>query len=130
VSDRSGTQQIYIMDAEGTNLQRIIDDGGDAEYPSWSPDGQNIAFAWQKPGTGRYDIYIHNLGTGRNSQVTSDAGTNERPSWAPDGRHLVFASTRSGSWQIYSMLANGLKVRQLTKTGRNEGPAWSSYPAK
>lgn len=130
VSDRSGTQQIYTMDADGTNVERIIQDGGDAENPSWSPDGQNIALAWQKPGTGRFDIYIHNLATGKNSQLTQNQGDNERPSWAPDGRHLVFASTRTGASQIFSMLANGQKVRQLTKAGKNEGPAWSSFAGK
>jgi len=130
VSDRSGTQQIYIMDADGTNVHPMMNEGGDAENPSWSPDGRYIAFAWQKRDVGRYDIYIHDLASGRNTQLTSNAGDNERPSWAPDGRHFVFASTRSGTSQIYSMLANGEKLRQLTKSGRNEGPAWSTFSGK
>jgi TolB protein len=132
VSDRSGTQQIYTMDAEGTNVQRLIDEGGDAENPTWSPDGQFIAFAWKKRNSGRYDIYVHDLARGRNSQLTSDAGDNERPSWAPDSRHIVFASNRTGRSQIYSMLAGGQnpRLRQLTKTGSNEGPAWSSFIGK
>jgi TolB protein len=62
------------------------------------------------------------------SQLTETAGDNERPSWAPDMRHLAFASNRSGSWQVYSMLANGSKVRALTRGGKNEGPAWSGHP--
>lgn len=127
VSDRSGTAQLYIMDAEGTNIQRIIDEGGTAVNPAWSPDGQRIAFAWQKPRTYNFDIYIHNLATGTNDQLTDNAGNNERPTWAPDGRHLAFESTRGGSTQIYSMLADGTKVRQLTQTGNNQGPAWSGY---
>ncbi len=81
-------------------------------------------------GSGHFDIYIHNLATGTNSQLTHDAGDNEHPSWAPDGRHLVFASTRSGTSQIWSMLANGQKARQLTKNGKNEGPAWSGFIGK
>ncbi len=133
VSDRSGTQQIYIMDAEGTNVQRLIDEGGDAENPSWSPDGQFIAFAWKRRNSGRYDIYIHDLARGQNSQLTGDAGDNERPSWAPDSRHIVFASTRTGRSQIFTMLAGGKnpRVRQLTRNNNgNEGPAWSSFIGK
>src|SRR5215469_3504138 len=72
-------------------------------------------------------IYIHDLATGRNSQLTHDSGDHERPSWAPDGRHLVFTSNRNGRSQIYSILANGQKLRQVTKNGSNEGPAWSSF---
>jgi len=126
VSDRSGSQQIYMMDSDGTNVERIINEGGDAENPSWSPDGQFIAFAWKRPGT-HYDIWIHDLATGKHSQLTHDEGDNERPSWAPDARHLVFTSNRSGRSQIYSIIADGHKLRQLTKGGSNEGPAWSSF---
>jgi TolB protein len=117
------------MDIEGTNVTRVINDGGAAVNPAWSPDGQRIAFAWQRSGA-PFDIYIHELATGRNTQLTQGAGNNERPSWAPDGRHLVFQSTRTGTTQIFSMLANGTKVKQLTRTGRNEGPAWSGYIGK
>ena len=127
VSDRSGSAQIYIMDAEGTNVRRIVNDGGTAVNPSWSPDGQRIAFAWQKSRTSYFDIYVHDLATGRNDQLTQSAGDNERPTWSPDGRHLAFESTRNGTSQIYSMLADGTKVRQLTQSGKNQGPAWSGY---
>jgi TolB protein len=59
------------------------------------------------------------------SELTRDTGRNERPSWAPDGRHIVFESTRSGSRQIWSMLADGSQARQLTTQGDNESPNWS-----
>jgi len=125
-SGRSGTPQIYIMDAEGTNVRRLIDEGGDAVNPAWSPDGMRIAFAWQR-GTSRFDIYIHEIATGRNTQITNNAGDNEKPTWAPDGRHVAFESSRTGIKQIYSMILDGTKVRQLTNTGKNTAPAWSGF---
>jgi TolB protein len=126
VSDRSGSPQIYIMDAEGTNVRRVIEEGGHAATPAWSPDGQFIAFAWQRSRS-NLDIYMHNLATGANVQLTQNAGDNQKPTWSPDGRHLVFESSRGGTQQIYTMLANGEKVRRLTQTGRNTAPAWSGY---
>ncbi|PYS42977.1 MAG: translocation protein TolB, partial [Acidobacteria bacterium] len=126
-SDRSGSPQIYIMDAEGTNVRRLIEEGGHAVGPAWSSDGQRIAFAWQRSRTSNFDIYIYDLASGRNTQITTDAGDNEKPTWAPDGRHIAFESSRSGTRQIFSMILDGTKVRQLTNTGKNTGPAWSGF---
>ncbi len=58
-------------------------------------------------------------------QLTYGAGRNENPVWAPDGRHLVFASNRGGKFHIYSMLADGSGVQQLTTQGNNTMPVWS-----
>jgi len=126
-SDRDGSPQLYIMDAEGTNVRRLIEEGGHAVEAAWSTDGQRIAFAWQRSRTSNFDIYVHDLATGKNTQITQDTGDNERPSWAPDGRHIAFEASRAGSRQIFSMLLDGTKVRQLTNTGKNTAPAWSGY---
>jgi len=64
------------------------------------------------------------VATRRFDQLTHGAGRNENPCWAPDGRHLVFMSTRSGSAQIWSMVADGTQVHQLTTSGRNKTPVW------
>ena len=126
VSQRSGQGQIYIIDAEGGNLRQIVGGDGSMSDPAWSPDGQTVAFNWQKRGR-NFDIYLHDLATDRNVQLTADARDNEQPTWSPDGRHLAFQSTRGGSKQIYSMLADGTKLRRLTSEGNNMNPAWSSY---
>jgi TolB protein len=112
---------------DGTNVRRLVDEGGEAANPSWSPEGTFLAFAWRKAGSSRFEIFIHDLATGKESQLTQNSGDSEKPSWSPDGRHLVFESNRSGTLQIYSMLADGTKVRQLTRNGINKAPAWSGY---
>ena len=128
VSDRSGTPQVYIMSADGTNLRRVTTagGGGDASAPSWSPNGLFLAFHWRLSETGTYDIYIMEIASGRIIQLTHDAGRNEHPTWSPDGRHLAFESTRSGTRQIWTMLANGADPKQLTKNGENWNPNWSN----
>jgi TolB protein len=125
VSDRGGTPQLYTMDSEGGEVQKLpLPDMGYVIDPAWSPNGQLLAFSWRRP-NGNYDIYGMDIATHALIQLTRDAGRNERPSWAPDGRHLVFESTRTGTREIWSMLADGTSVRQLTTQGNNESPNWS-----
>jgi TolB protein len=130
VSDRSGSAQIYIVDDEGANLRRLITEGGEAAEPSWSPDGGWIAFQWRKSLTGFFDVYVAEVATGKTFQLTKDGKRNEHPVWAPDGRHIAFVSDRSGTRQIYLMLADGTNQRQVSSAGRNISPAWSSFLEK
>jgi TolB protein len=127
VSDRGGIPKLYMMNADGTNVNILdLQDKGYVIDPAWSPNGQILAFSWRKP-DGNYDIYVMEPTSMQIINLTPDAGArNERPSWAPDGRHIVFESTRSGERQIWSMLADGTQARQLTLTGHNESPNWSS----
>ncbi len=128
VSGRTGLPQLYTMGTDGTNLQRMTDQGY-AVSPNWSPNGQFLAFAWVRkygPGEpGASDIYLMDIASKQWVQLTHDGGRNDSPSWSPDGRHIVFQSNRSGSPEIWSMLADGSKVQQLTFTGRNSQPNWS-----
>jgi len=126
VSDRSGSPQIYTMSADATNLRRLTTGGGDSSGPSWSPNGLFIAFHWRLTDTGTYDVYVIEIATGRIVQLTHDAGRNEHPTWSPDGRHLAFESTRSGSRQVWTMLADGSNPKQLTREGENWNPNWSN----
>ncbi len=128
VSGRTGLPQIYTMEADGTNQQRMTDQGY-AVSPSWAPNGQFLAFAWVRkygPGEpGSWDIYLMDIASKQFVQLTHDGGRNDSPSWSPDNRHIVFQSNRSGSPEIWSMLADGTKVQQLTFSGRNTQPNWS-----
>ncbi len=125
VSDRGGYPQLYLMNADGSNTEKLdVPDMGYVIDPSWSPNGQLLAFSWRRPG-GNYDIYVMEVATRQIVELTRDVARNERPSWAPDGRHIVFESTRSGSRQIWVMLADGSHPRQLTTEGLNESPNWS-----
>jgi len=125
VSGRTGPQQIFRMNFDGTGVERLTNGEGEASNPSWNPDGQHIAFSWTRGyATGNFNLFLMDVATRQFDQLTHSEGRNENPSWAPDGRHLVFMSTRSGSHQIYTMLADGSQVHQLTTSGRNQTPVW------
>jgi TolB protein len=126
VGDRGGVPKLYSINADGTDTNELdLPDKGYLVDPAWAPNGQLLAFSWRRP-TGNYDIYIMDVATRQIIELTRDSGRNERPSWAPDGRHIVFESTRGGSRQIWSMLADGSQAHQLTTTGHNESPNWST----
>ncbi len=128
VSGHTGLPEVYSMEADGTNVQQLTEQGY-AVSPSWSPNGQYLVFAWMRhygPGApGAQDLYIMDVASKQWVQLTHDGGRNDFPSWAPDGRHIVFQSSRSGSEEIWSMLADGTNQKRLTFSGRNTQPNWS-----
>ncbi len=126
VSGRSGPlPQIYHMSMEGTDVQRLTPGTGEATNPSWSPDGDHIAFAWTKGfEPGNYNIFVMDVSSQQITQLTAGEGRNENPSWAPDATHLVYASKRGRQSQIWVMNADGSGKHSLTQAGSNEKPVW------
>ncbi|MCS6805532.1 MAG: hypothetical protein RMM98_12315 [Acidobacteriota bacterium] len=123
ISDESGTPQIHIIDVDQKKQRRLLQNGGSADSPAWSPNGQYIAFCWKPERSPRFDIFVMDITSGEIVQLTSNAGNNERPSWSPDGRYLAFQSDRTGRFEIYTMRIDGTNQRQLTTQGAIS-PIW------
>ena len=129
-SGRTNLPQLYIMNTDGSGVQQMTD-GGYATSPSWSPNGQVIAFAWDRkygPGApGGQDIYVMEVATKKWIQLTHDGGRCDFPSWSPDGRHIVYANSADGRAEhtrVWTMLADGSQRRPLTGPGADM-PNWS-----
>jgi TolB protein len=126
ISGRSGHQQLWRMNLDGTDREMLTTGVGDVANPAWSPDGHHIAFCWTRGyEPGNLNIFVMDIADKVPVQLTSNSGRNENPWWAPDGVHLVFSSMRGRVTQIYSMLADGTSVRQLTTQGNNIQPVWA-----
>ncbi len=125
ISGRGGRQQMWRMSLEGTDLEQLTNGQGDVANPAWSPNGQQIAFAWTRGfEPGNFNIFLMDPATHQVTQLTQNSGRNENPWFAPDGVHIVFTSKRGSSTQVYSMLADGTNVKQLTTQGNNLQPVW------
>ena len=83
---------IYLMDISasgaGGNLSRLTNDVEAENYPSWSPDGTQIAYQRDFEGSGIYVIGADGTGQQRLSPIP---GLDVTPSWSPDGTQLVYA---------------------------------------
>ena len=125
-STRAAHPEVYISDADGTNLEQLtqynVGEQADRQSPDWSPDGRTIAYHAQVGGA--YQIFTIGLRERLPKQLTSDA-VNTDPWWAPDGRHIVFTSTRTGVQQLFVMDTESGRVRQLTFGGG--GPRTGSW---
>ncbi len=125
ISGKSGQPQVYIMDADGSNIQLLTSyTPGTRSYrasPDWSPDGRAIAYEQQN---GVFQIWVTDVRDRVPKQVTSE-GENEDPSWAPDGRHIVLTSSRSGDKQLWILDTESGRARQLTHSRGARLAAWS-----
>ncbi len=63
---------------------------GNESEPALSPDGKQVAFAWDGPNQDNYDIYVQMVGSGAALRLTADAAPDHAPSWSPDGQQLAF----------------------------------------
>ena len=119
-------EDVYIVNADGSGLRRLTDSPGADFDPSWSPDGQRIAYRHEaEGGDATAEIYVMNANGSQKRNLTRRAGQDYSPAWSPDGRRIAFASVRGGPMpSIWVMNADGSKQRQVIRV-RGEYPAWS-----
>ncbi|MGI8743032.1 MAG: TolB family protein [Bryobacteraceae bacterium] len=115
-SVRSGTDGIWVCDADGANAVRLTD-GGAADSignRKWSPDGRQIAFEWQR--SGRSEVYTVASEGGTPRKLVADNSQNSVPAWSHDGRFLYFASNRDGGQKtIWKVSTEGGTAIPITK---------------
>ena len=125
MSERSGTQEIWICDSDGSKTLQLTSFGGAAIYgPSWSPDSQNIALTVAQKGI-KEDIYVVSVNGGVPRRMTTDPAEDKWPYWSHDGKWIYFSSTRSGREEIWRMPASGGEAVQIT---RNSGDTPQESP--
>ena len=97
--------ELQIADADGQNPMAALISYEPIISPTWSPDGERIAyvsFEKKKP-----IIYVHSLATGQRHVAANLKGSNSAPAWAPDGKTLAVVLSRDGGSQLFTVNADG-----------------------
>jgi TolB protein len=118
--------QLVVADADGMNPRVVMQSNEPLMSPSWSPDGQSLAYVSFE---GRLPtVYVQELKTGERRRVSARAGVNQAPAWSPDGKKLALTlSTRDGNLDIYTLdLASQVLTRITDDPGIDTEPQWSN----
>lgn len=134
---RSGQPALVVLDvdADRTDKEIPFPDLGEIFSPTWSPDGQRIAFSALVGGL--TDLFVYDLRSGTTRRLTSDAYADLQPAWSPDGRSLAFVtdrfSTRLSTLDIgnYQLALMDLATGAITpvpggSAGKNINPQWTA----
>lgn len=113
--------EVYLLSADGATFVNLTNNPTDDAGPTWSPDGQKIAFSSTRGG--RDHIFAMNADGSVPTQLTSGDYFAIRPAWSPDGDKIAFVATSSGRSEVYVMNPDGSAITQLT-TEHATLPAW------
>jgi TolB protein len=118
--------KLIVADADGENPQTIASSSEPIMSPSWSPDGQSLAYVSFESKASA--IYVQTLRTGERRRVSARAGINGAPAWSPDGGTLALTlSRKDGDVDIYTLKLTSQTLTRMTfDPGIDTEPAWAA----
>jgi len=122
--NKTGVWQIYEMDLNDPANVEILTSGSGGKFnPRYSPDGTQIAYAFDADGSESYHIYLYNRSEKKHTDLTPDIDFAVQPNftWSPDGNQLAYLSDQSGHFCAYRISTLGGYAKLILDTGH---PAW------
>lgn len=109
VSSRDGSNEIYVMNADGTELKNLTNHPASDTNPAWSPDGSQLAFVSNRIGSAQ--VYVMNPDGSDVRQLTDSENGAGHPVWSPDGTKLAFTSS------VFTTEEVGLEIQWMNSDG-------------
>lgn len=115
-STRSGTEEIWVVNADGSEATQMTSVGGpNTSNSRWSRDGRTILFNSRRSGSS--DLYLLDVATRSVQRLTDDPRDEYEPRWSRDGNWIYFVSTRSGRPEVWKIPSGGGPAVQVTRQG-------------
>jgi Tol biopolymer transport system component/DNA-binding winged helix-turn-helix (wHTH) protein len=115
-STRSGTEEIWVANADGSEATQMTSVGGpNTSNSRWSRDGRTILFNSRRSGSA--DLYLLDVATRSVQRLTDDPSDEYEPRWSRDGNWIYFVSTRSGRPEVWKIPSGGRPAVQVTRQG-------------
>jgi len=121
ILSKDGWTDLYVCDAEGSNLKRLTKSPQDESSPCWSPDGKWICFA-AKESEHRTLCKVSPSGGTLQRIATGGMPSPTEPDWSPDGEWIAFTAQFRSGFQICVVPAKGGTVTSLVE---GEDPSWA-----
>jgi hypothetical protein len=128
-ADRTGQQDLYLVPAEGGDARRVIGTPADDFHPSWSPDGQTIAFYTFRDGVRRAATASVQGGPVRLVHPNGPAREEHSPVWTGDGRGLVYYRQTDTPYEMYMVHRTSDSTWSDEQPLTRHGGSWATFSA-
>ena len=123
-SNRDGNWEIYLMNPDGSQQERLTQNNARDFSPVWSPDGEQILFVSNRGGVS--DLYVMDADGKHVRRVFGKLALRMEPTWSPDGERIAF-HTEEPRWSIQTATIHGAAVKQVALAEwRGGNPSWAA----
>ena len=124
VHQEGRNKELYLVDYDGYNLEKLTFDDSLGLFPAWSPDGKTLLYTTFKKGNP--DLYLIDFASREARGLLTFQGLNMGAKFSPDGKEIILVMSKDGNPELYLYSLKKKKLKRLTYyRGVDSDPTWS-----